>query len=62
MSGCLRAPPTHHIVAELEEHGGGVGAGGQNEDERRAAVRVRERLGQVERRRFDEALVQALWK
>jgi len=48
------------VVGELEQRVHGVGAGRQDEDERRAAVRVGERTGQVERRRLDELSAQVL--
>lgn len=41
------------IVGEFKEDGGRIGARGQDEDKRDAAVRVGERGGQVEGRRFD---------
>jgi len=48
------------VSSKLEQRHGGIGARRQDEDQRSAAVRVHERLGQVERRRLNEVLAELL--
>ena len=48
------------VVCELEESHGGIGSGGQHEDQRSAAVGVLKTLRQIKRRRLDKLLAQFL--